>query len=187
MAWYSPPDKQGPSPSNWVNIGLSTNQQTSGSASFNLALHDTTDDTAYSAAAGANQLAVDTVTFSMPTTTNTTFLPELVAADIPNLSAYAMQSSTAYSLIIYNASSGIAIRRIQGITQFTTNDYYTSEAGFGALNTIRSNIYYTNNGTNYPALDIAFGSSTRVPEPSTYGLILGGLALAGAAIRRRKA
>jgi hypothetical protein len=175
----------GPFSIDWVNIGLSTNQQTSGSASFNLALHDTSGTTAYSAAAGANQLAMDRVTFSMPTTISTTFLLELVAADIPNLSAYTMQSSTAYSLIIYNASSAIAIRRIQGLAQFTTNDYYTSDAGFGALNTLRNNIYYTNNGTNYPALDIAFGSSSPVPEPSTYGLILGGLALAGAAIRRR--
>ena len=31
-----------------------------------------------------------------------------------------------------------------------------------------------------------YGTSTPVPEPSTYGLILGGLALAGAAVRRRK-
>ncbi|MFN9113494.1 MAG: hypothetical protein ACK5XN_25765, partial [Bacteroidota bacterium] len=72
----------GPFSIDWVNIGLSTNQQTSGSASFNLALHDTSGTTAYSAAAGANQLAMDRVTFSMPTTISTTFLLELVAADI---------------------------------------------------------------------------------------------------------
>lgn len=34
--------------------------------------------------------------------------------------------------------------------------------------------------------EIALTSFSSVPEPSTYGLLLGGLALAGAAIRRRK-
>lgn len=37
----------------------------------------------------------------------------------------------------------------------------------------------------FPNYDIILNVGTAVPEPSTYGLILGGLVLAGAAIRRR--
>lgn len=40
---------------------------------------------------------------------------------------------------------------------------------------------------NGNALITFVDGSTPIPEPSTYGLILGGLALAGAAVRRRRA
>ena len=168
-------------------VRLNTSTVTSGSASFKVALRDVTQNgTAYLAVAGSTELAVDTVTFTMPTTSSTNFNEFFDGTDLANISNYAMQSNTAYALIFYNASAPIGIQRTTGYAQFTTNDYYYTSEGFVALNTFRNNTTWANAPGSYPTLSIVFGSSTSVPEPSTYGLILGGLALAGAAIRRRR-
>ncbi len=41
-------------------------------------------------------------------------------------------------------------------------------------------------GTRLDLNYIGIGGGAAIPEPSTYGMILGGLALTGAAVRRRK-
>jgi hypothetical protein len=70
---------------------------------------------------------------------------------------------------------------------FVSPDEYNS-SGFAFVANRRS----TNDGTTWGnflvpfSLSVEASSVAPIPEPSTYGLILGGLALAGAAIRRRK-
>ena len=167
-------------------VRLNTSTVTSGSASFKVALRDVTQNgTPYLAVAGPTELAVDTVTFTMPTTTFTNFNSFFDATALANISNYAMQSNTAYALIFYNASAAVGIQRTTGYAQYTTNDYYYTSEGFVALNTFRNNTTWANVPGSYPTLSIAFGGTSAVPEPSTYGLALGGLALAVVAVRRR--
>jgi hypothetical protein len=168
-------------------VRLNTSTVTSGSASFNVALRNVTQNgTPYLAVAGSTELAVDTVTFTMPTTFSTNFNMFFDATDLANISNYAMQSNTAYALIFYNASAPIGIQSTTGYAQNTTNDYYYTSEGFVALNTFRNNTTWTNSPGSYPTLSIVFGSSSSaVPEPSTYGLALGGLALVAVALKRR--
>lgn len=173
----------GPFSIDWMNLGLTSSLGASTSISFKVALRDTTDNTPYSAVAGPTELAVDTVTFALPVPSNTPFDLELAAAAIPNISAYTMQSSTAYSLIVYNASAALALRRTQGIAENTTNDSYSSGAGFVALNTFRNNVYWNNAPGSYPNIHITFGANA-IPEPSTLGFT--GLLLAAAALARAR-
>jgi len=72
-----------------------------------------------------------------------------------------------------------------GVQSFTRTYFSYVGDGSGGL---RISLASGNTQTRFAgAIDnMAFWSSNPVPEPSTYGLLLGGLALAGAAIRRRR-
>ncbi len=168
----------------WVTLGLNTSSVTTGSGTFKLSLRNTTNTTAYSAVAGSTELAVDTVSFTMPTTTSTAFTLNLTSADIPNITNYAMGASTSYALIMYNPSVNIGVGRTTGYLANTTNDYYTLTNGFTALNTFRNNSTYLNNSSSYPSLQISFGNTVPVPEPSTWAMA--GIATLVIAYRARR-
>ena len=55
----------------WATIGLNTSTQNGGSVSLKIALHNTTNTTAYSAVAGATSYAMDELTFEIPAATAT--------------------------------------------------------------------------------------------------------------------
>lgn len=166
----------------WATIGLSTSNVTNGAASLKIALHNTTNDTPYSAVAGATSYAMDEVSFTFPTTTTTNFDLNLTAADIPNISSYEMAADTVYSLILYAPSHNIGMQRRTGYLNGTTNDQYTVDSGFSALTTFRNNFNYQNNATSFPTLDISFGANA-VPEPTMISLMAFGC---GAMLLRRK-
>jgi hypothetical protein len=173
----------GPYAMDWATIILSTSSVTTGSASFTLELRNTTNATAYSAVAGTTSYATDVISFTMPTTTNTNFILSLTAADIPNISSYEMAADTAYSLILYAPSHNIGMGRTTGYTNGTTNNNYTVNSGFSALDTFRNNApNYANTANSYPSLAISFGENT-VPEPTS--IVLTMLA-SGVMLLRRK-
>ena len=177
--------KTGPSSTyamDWATITLNTSTVTAGSASFTLALRNTTNATAYSAVAGTTSYAMDVVSFTMPTTTATNFTLSLTAADIPNISSYEMAADTAYSLILYAPSKAIGMGRTIGFASGTTNNDYTVNSGFSALNTFRNNSTYSNSANSFPSLAISFGENT-VPEPTS--IVLTMLA-SGVMLLRRK-
>jgi len=162
----------------WVNLEL-----TSGTANTDitvkLALHDATNDIAYSAVAGANEYAVDTLSFKTPATANTPFDLYLDASLIQNMSSYVMSGNTAYTLLLYNSSASVALRRRQGYAENTANDFYTVGGGFEALDTFRNNTpNYSNTTGSYVTFAISFGGTepASVPEPPTLALAASAIA-----------
>lgn len=166
----------------WINVGLSTSTVTSGSGSVKIALHGTTNSTAYSAVASSTAYATDTVNFTMPTTTSTSFLLSLTAAQLPNISSFTMQANTSYALILYAPSVNIGMQRKTGPASGTTNGFYTVSSGFTMLDTFRNNLAnYANNASSYPTIDLAFGSNA-VPEPASG--VMAVIFFGGAAVRQ---
>jgi hypothetical protein len=123
----------------------------------------------------------------MPTTTSTPFTLNLTAAQLPNLSAFAMQSNTAYALILYAPTVSIGMGRKTLYADGTTNNYYTVTNGFTMLNTFRNNVKYQNTGSSFPTLGISFGATTgasAVPEPGA--MLMSGLIGLGLVYRLRR-
>ena len=124
----------------WIKLGLNTSTSTSGAGSISVALHGTTDSTAYSAVATSTQHALDVVTFTAPTSTSISFELMLRSPELPNISSFSMSPSTSYSLILYAPTGGSwGMGRTTGFANNTTNDFYTTSSGFVPLNTLRNN------------------------------------------------
>lgn len=79
----------------------------------------------------------------------------------------------------------------QGLSWYTAASYATADELNASGYTFISNRRSSNGGASWSNFLVPFSaeisaSAAPIPEPSTYGMILGGLALAGAAIRRRQ-
>ncbi len=114
-----------------------------------------------------NQLLVSAGMDGFPKDIGLTFLGSTVK------SLYLDFSSTAFATDINPPAANYA-------------DLFTGRSGIYAYSAPDASYFETNAGVYYLDLTSLTIGSTPVPEPSTYGLILGGLALAGAAVRRRK-
>jgi hypothetical protein len=181
----------GPFSIDWVKLEL-TSGATSGSGSFKIWINGTDNETPLSAVASSTVYAADTVNFTTPGTANTPFDLILNAADLPSISAYSLLSNTAYSIFVNSASgSGIALRRVQGLADGTTNDEYDVTNGFTVLDTFRNNTpNYTPAANSFPAFAISFGTTQAAPvpeiDPSGVGSVLALVSGALGLLERRR-
>jgi hypothetical protein len=137
------------------------------------------------AAAGTpNQLALN----ALPAITDYTVNPGIVYT---NLTRGGDFSVNLLRLALFNGGGeGVAVVRIGNLAGLPveTNDVVSVGGNLSGSFTIDLPFSTFNEGswdtTGDGSRTLVIGS-TPIPEPSTYGLILGGLALAGAAVRRR--
>ena len=178
----------GPFNLDWLTLGLNTSTSTASSGTLKVELRNTTNTTAYSAAAGSTAHTTDTISFSKPTATSTAFNLNLTATELPNLTAFTLQPDTAYSLVLYTPSSNFGMGRTTGYASGTTNNQYTVSNGFTMLNTFRNNTQYQNTGTSFPSISIAFGelAPSSVPEPASAASALLLAAAGMTLVHRRK-
>jgi hypothetical protein len=181
----------GPFSIDWVKLEL-TSGATSGSGSFKISINGTNNETPYLAIPNNTNHAADVVNFTTPGTANTPFDLILNAADLPNISTFSLLSNTAYSIFVNSASgSGIALRRVQGLADGTTNDEYDVTNGFTVLDTFRNNTpNYTPAANSFPAFAISFGTTQAAPvpeiDPSGVGSVLALVSGALGLLERRR-
>ena len=129
---------------------------------------------------GTTLFATDTVTWQSTSAPATEQNVNLRQADLPNISSYAFQSNTAYSLVLYgmeylgSPNNKVAMMRNTTLAAASTVSYTDgfSNAGF-----------FQNNFTYAGSHSISIGT---VPEPSTLALIgFGALALCRRNARRQ--
>lgn len=182
----------GPFTMSWLDLtlfGQSGASTATGSFSFKIALHATTNSTVGSAVAAGTALALDTVTFSAGDLVSGYQTKTLTASQLTNVMGYAMTANTSYALIIYNYAAGDwtggtpGVGRQQGLyaTAADAAAAYSVSNGFTALNTFRNNATWSISAGNFPTLGISFGA---VPGPGAMAML--GMSMIPGLRRRRR-
>ncbi len=134
----------------------------------------------------------------VPTTYHGSFALQLVLAggSLTSANTYGNADFTILAQSIgmlnaYNNQNGTTSLNYDGSIDNASFYYSTLYVSFESLGVTYEQVEGVKLGNfTSPYIDLTYigagYAGTPVPEPSTYGLILGGLALAGAAIRRRK-
>ncbi len=189
----------GPFTMSWLDLtllGQSGASAATGSFSFKIALHATTNSTVGSAVAAGTALALDTVTFSAGDLVSGYQTKTFTASQLTNVMGYAMAANTSYALIIYDyealtyTGGTPGVGRQQGLytSAAAAAAAYSVTNGFTALNTFRNNSTWNiaaPPGTNFPTLGISFGATVSAVPGSGAMAMLGVTLIPGLRRRRR--